>query len=178
MKFFGNLFTVVAVVLVGAVNVLATTPTDIVNAFETVTEQSRELRIVTESINIANFPIQGAKVAQGLTSIGVTVQGFIDAMDPNMPAISDADATPIVDVLVTFVEVHQALLSVIIGKHGLFERFGVTAPVAGALRGLEGIVDLFAFGLIAVIPTKAPEAQAQFDSLSVTFTQTINTYSN
>ena len=60
MKFFGNLFTVVAVVLVGAVNVLATTPTDIVNAFETVTEQSRELRIVTESINIANFPIQGA----------------------------------------------------------------------------------------------------------------------
>lgn len=41
-----------------------------------------------------------------------------------------------------FVTVHQQLLSVVIGKHGLLSLFFFTEPVRVALVGIEGIVDV------------------------------------
>jgi hypothetical protein len=42
-----------------------------------------------------------------------------------------------------FVEVHQALLAIVIGKAGVFAAVPLAgAPVAAALRALEGVVDV------------------------------------
>ena len=41
-----------------------------------------------------------------------------------------------------FVGVHQNLLSTVIGKHGIFAQFGVTAPIAAVLRTLEAGIDV------------------------------------
>ncbi|KAI0713617.1 hypothetical protein C8Q76DRAFT_857411 [Earliella scabrosa] len=178
MKLSGSIFTVVAVVLFGVVNVLAATADDVVNAIEAVTTQSRDLQTVTSGLTVINFPLRGFQVARGLNNIQNTVGNFVSSLDPEMPPFDDADATPIVDALVTFVRVHQLLLSTIIGKHGLFEMFRATAPVAAALQGVEGTVDALAFALIGLIPTKGSQAEMQFAALNVTFTQAISAYRN
>jgi flagellar motor component MotA len=41
-----------------------------------------------------------------------------------------------------FVLVHQALLATVIGKHGIFAQYLLTAPIASALRNLEAIIDV------------------------------------
>ena len=59
MKLSGSIFTVVAVVLFGVVNVLAATADDVVNAIEAVTTQSRDLQTVTSGLTVINFPLRG-----------------------------------------------------------------------------------------------------------------------
>jgi hypothetical protein len=75
------------------------------------------------------------------------------------------------------VQVHQALLQVIIGKHGLLTLVPFFEPIRLALVSLEAAIDTLAFDLIALIPTQQPAANAQFASLSVTLTSAITTYS-
>jgi hypothetical protein len=41
-----------------------------------------------------------------------------------------------------FVRVHQQLLATVIGKHGIFAQFGVTAPIAAILQSLEAAIDV------------------------------------
>ncbi|KAI0333178.1 hypothetical protein GY45DRAFT_1320125 [Cubamyces sp. BRFM 1775] len=137
-----------------------------------------ELRVVVESITPRNVLTQGTKVASGLNQIGQTVATLTQQItQAGYTPFSDDDAGLIVDTLTTFVEVHQALLNTIIGKHGILESTPFTAPIAFALRALESIVDSFAYALIGLIPTRADAAQAQLNALSVTFTRAIDTYS-
>jgi hypothetical protein len=75
------------------------------------------------------------------------------------------------------VQVHQALLQVIIGKHGLLTLVPFFEPIRLALVNLEAGIDTLAFDLIDLIPTQKPAANAQFASLSVTLTAAITTYS-
>ena len=90
----------------------------------------------------------------------------------------DPDAVDVVNILVTFVEVHQVLLSTVrlscllsyrshqndetyqvIGKHGLLAQFGFAEPVRQALNALEGAVDVSSIALqvrlthIIILPT-------------------------
>jgi hypothetical protein len=73
------------------------------------------------------------------------------------------------------VRVHQIVLSTLIGKRGIFAKFGATAPIAGVLRSLEAAIDVssrkhtlslsilllleqkFAFAMIDMIPTKSDD---------------------
>lgn len=93
-------------------------------------------------------------------------------MDNPPPVFGNVDAVNIVNVLKTFVKVHQTLLSTIIGKHGLLSRecflfdsvftrhstlitvFFFTQPVRVALVAIEAAVDEFALALIDMIPTQ------------------------
>jgi glycopeptide antibiotics resistance protein len=149
----------------------------IVGAFKEVTALSDQLRIETQKINNFNAPIQGFKIAQGFSTIILKVTGYTAALVGNPSPLPDADAQLVVDALTTFVQVHQALLNVVIGKHGLFAMVPFFEPIRLSLVTLEGVVDSFAFTLIGLIPTQEKPATAQVKSLDVTIGKAVDVYS-
>jgi hypothetical protein len=149
----------------------------IVGAFQEVTALSDQLRRDTEPINNFNAPFQGFKIAQGFSTIILKVTGYTAALAGNPSPLPDADAQLVVDALTTFVKVHQALLNVVIGKHGLIALVPFFEPIRVSLVSLEGVVDTFAFTLIGLIPTQKDPASSQVKSLDVTIGKTIDVYS-
>jgi glycopeptide antibiotics resistance protein len=150
----------------------------ILEGFDSVTTQSNNLRIAVETITIFNAPQQGFIIAQGFTSIIAKIaEGTTRVDSVSTGPLSDDDAQLVVQALTTFVQVHQALLQVIIGKHGLLTLVPFFEPIRLALVSLEAAIDTLAFDLIDLIPTQKPAANAQFASLSVTLTSAITTYS-
>jgi hypothetical protein len=170
----------ISLALCHAVAGQATPAQQIVQAFEEVTTLSANLRDQTQEINHLNALFEGPKIPQGFSVIVNRVaaaSSMISNSNPPMIALGDADAKTVVSALTTFVKVHQELLSVVIGKHGLLTLFLFSEPIRQALVSLEGTVDTFAFVLIAVIPTQQPAANQQFSSLDVTVRLAITTYS-
>ncbi|OAE24857.1 hypothetical protein AXG93_4242s1290 [Marchantia polymorpha subsp. ruderalis] len=91
--------------------------------------------------------------------------------------LADIDAQLVVDVLTTFVRVHQNLLNVVIGKHGLIAMVPFFEPIRVTLVQLEIVIDRLALDLIALIPTQKPAATRQFQLLDDTLQKAIKTYS-
>ncbi|KAG0558427.1 hypothetical protein KC19_10G027400 [Ceratodon purpureus] len=148
-------------------------------AFKEITTLSDNLRMATLKINIFNAGQQGFVIAQGFTGIITKIAEYTAHIpDPssNPSPFDDADAKLVVESLTTFVQVHQALLNVVIGKHGLLTLVPFFEPIRISLVSLEAVVDTFAYKLIAMIPTQKPAATKQFDSLGVTVQLAINTY--
>ena len=148
-------------------------------AFKEITTLSDNLRIATLKITIFNAGQQGFVIAQGFTGIITKIAEYTAHIpDPssNPSPFDDADAKLVVESLTTFVQVHQALLNVVIGKHGLLTLVPFFEPIRISLVSLEAVVDTFAYKLIAMIPTQKPAATKQFDSLGVTVQLAINTY--
>ncbi|KAJ7094781.1 hypothetical protein C8R44DRAFT_749368 [Mycena epipterygia] len=117
----------------------------------------------------------GVNVAQGFQTIITTISTDMTAMQATPPFVG-VICTPIVNALVTFVEVHQALLSTVIGKHSIFAQFGATAPIAAILRTLEGAIDALAFGLIDLIPCASDTVKMGQGMLDASVTNSINLY--
>ncbi|KAM3535570.1 hypothetical protein MY4038_001255 [Beauveria bassiana] len=86
-----------------------------------------------------------------------------------VPPYTETNQQLICDALATFVQVHIALLSTVIGKSGLLSYKPLTAPIGAVLRTLEGVVDTLAFGIIALIPFCADDTQQRIDSLDQKF---------
>lgn len=154
----------------GLVAAQATPTQQIVQAFKEITTLSDNLRIETQKINIVNAPLQGYKIAQGFTAIITRVAqastmlsgGSSAKTRRQMAALGDADAQLVVQALTTvsysililiwiknsnseeiqFVQVHQALLNVVIGKHGLLTLIPFFEPIRQALVSLEATVDV------------------------------------
>ncbi|KAI0628751.1 hypothetical protein C8Q77DRAFT_1161784 [Trametes polyzona] len=178
MKFFG-IISVVGAIVFGALSVVAQDPNVIITGLDSITAESRDLRVnvvdkITNPINAASL---GIKIGPTLLNIADTCRKITQeiTVDPN--TFPDDVAQDIVDALVAFVEVHQALLNAIIGKHGILAHIpGVGPPLAGILRTLEAVVDTFAFAIIALIPTQQNPAQEQLAHLDNTFSQAIAVY--
>ncbi|KAI1791503.1 hypothetical protein LXA43DRAFT_1094401 [Ganoderma leucocontextum] len=178
MKFFSKAFTAVAIVAMGVVGALAQSENVVVSGIQSVTTASATLQVSVSSLSVTNFPSKGIEIVQGLKNLTVAITSFTKQITFSKPVPFDNDvAEEVVEVLTGFVNVHQALLNTIIGKQSLASRFFLTAPIAAALRAIEKVVDTFAFTLIALIPTQKNNARVQFDSLTVTFTEAITTFS-
>jgi hypothetical protein len=148
----------------------------ILQGFDNVTTQSNNLRIAVQTITIFNAGQHGFIIAEGFTSIIAKIaEGTTRVDSVSTGPLSDDDAQLVVQALTTFVQVHQALLQVIIGKHGLLTLVPFFEPIRLALVNLELVIDTFAFDLIGLIPTQKPAASAQFASLSVTLATAITT---
>jgi hypothetical protein len=137
-------------------------------AFKEITELSDNLRVETQKITLFNAAQQGVKITAGFGTIIVKITEYTarlggSAYGYNPTPLSDADAQLVVQSLTTFVKVHQALLNVVIGKHGLATLFPLFEPIRVALVNLEIVVDTFAFYLIDLIPTQKPAADEQFN---------------
>jgi hypothetical protein len=152
-------------------------------AFKEVTELSNNLRVETQKITFINAGSQGVKIAAGFSTIIVKVTEYTarlagSAYGYTPSPLPDADAKLVVQSLTTFVKVHQALLNVVIGKHGIATLFPFFEPIRVSLVNLEEVIDAFAFYLIDLIPTQKPAANDQFGALSVTLKDAQTTYSN
>ncbi|BBN08174.1 hypothetical protein MPTK1_4g09460 [Marchantia polymorpha subsp. ruderalis] len=157
---------------------LAATTEKIVEGFKVVTDMSNKLRIATENINVFNAAQQGIVIAQGFTTIiGKISEGIVRVDRVTSGPLADIDAQLVVDVLTTFVRVHQNLLNVVIGKHGLIAMVPFFEPIRVTLVQLEIVIDRLALDLIALIPTQKPAATRQFQLLDDTLQKAINTYS-
>ncbi len=75
-----------------------------------------------------------------------------------------------------FVRVHEALLATVIGKHGLLSLMGFAGPIATALRELEGVVDVLAFGIIDLVPICAQSATQDKNALDRSLRDAVDTY--
>ncbi|PIL27611.1 hypothetical protein GSI_10763 [Ganoderma sinense ZZ0214-1] len=176
MQFFSTFLATALVALLGVVGTMAQTPDQVITAINSFITASRNLNSEVTPLNAVTFPTMGFIIADGFNNITSAVNTFNGEFSPATPAYPDDAAVAVVDVLTTFVEVHQDLLNVVIGKHSLAAMFALTAPIAAALRALEGVVDTFAFALINLIPTESSPATDQVNALSATFTAAIGTY--
>ncbi|KAG6552782.1 hypothetical protein Mapa_005730 [Marchantia paleacea] len=157
---------------------LTATTEKIIEGLKTVTDMSDQLRVATEKINIFNAAQQGVVIATGFTTIIQKVsEGIVRVDRVTSGPLPDADAQLVVDALTTFVKVHQALLNVVIGKHGIVTMVPFFEPIRLALVSLEAVIDRLAFDLIALIPTQKDSATIQFQRLDVTLEAAKNTYS-
>ncbi|KAJ7094779.1 hypothetical protein C8R44DRAFT_951397 [Mycena epipterygia] len=118
----------------------------------------------------------GTTLAQGIQTIVTTINNDISVMQVTPPFVNVV-CTPIVNALVDFVEVHQALLSLVIGKHSIFAQFGATAPITAILRTLEAAIDALAFGLIDLIPCASDTVNMGKNMLDTSVMNSINAYS-
>ncbi|KAJ6615791.1 hypothetical protein B0H10DRAFT_48348 [Mycena sp. CBHHK59/15] len=157
----------------------ALTVTNVVTNIGIVTAVSGNMNDVlsglTTSTSPSQVPTMGQTVVTDFTTIINNLGGDVTAMQAT-PPFGDADAQPIVDALRQFVQVHQVLLSTVIGKHSIFAQFGVTAPIASILRSLEAAIDSFAFAMINMIPTQATAVNTDKTSLDSSVGNTISTY--
>ncbi|OHF02680.1 UVI-1 protein [Colletotrichum orchidophilum] len=182
-----------------------TTPAQVVQNINMVTQKSNALIAPAQKIDIVSGPLiivgQGPfpQIIAGFVDIVTTVSTALTQMQgmPAVPAGAQSDA--IFEAFRDFVRVHQALLNVLIGKAGLFSTVPLIGqPVAAVLRQVENVVDVslaphiflmksvwltlmgafksVAFALIDAVQSRATDLQAQASMLSGTITTTIDRY--
>jgi hypothetical protein len=64
----------------------------------------------------------------------------------------------------------------IIGQHNIFAQFGVTAPIAQALRSLEAATDSYASTLQGIAPSQANDIANSKAQLDIALSNAISTY--
>jgi hypothetical protein len=171
MKFFAVLSTA----FLAASSVLADiTPTQVVSNINSLATTSANLKNTVQGLDIVTVLLEGSSVANGLNNIATTVVSVTQTMTG--PAFVDSDAKLVVQALNNFVAVHQALLSTIIGQHGLLSLFGFAEPIRLALVAIESGVDTFAYALIKLIPTQTDPATNDHSSLDNSLNQAIAAY--
>ncbi|GAP87006.1 putative uvi-1 protein [Rosellinia necatrix] len=174
----------------------ALTPQQLADGIKSLTQKSQRLQAPAQSITIVNAPL----IVIGQGPFPVLIAGFADivatatslaAQFPGTAPITKRDeqehardlsprgagADLVFNAFRDFVRVHQALLNILIGKAGILTRIPfVGPPVAGALRGIEGVVDATAIFLINTIEVRANDFASEANALGATITITIEKY--
>jgi len=179
---FTKSFVAITATLLTSVYAQMTAP-EIVANINIITGQSQALQSPANSINLLSGPLfligQGPfpQIVVGFSQIVTTVTNDIQAMAGTPPFSVRSDEQSILDAFTTFVEVHQELLNILIGKSGILNDLPLVGPpVAQVLRSLEAVVDTIAFNLIDMVPDVAAPFTSQKNSLDVTIGQAITAY--
>ncbi|KAH9857539.1 hypothetical protein C2E23DRAFT_279550 [Lenzites betulinus] len=176
MKFF-NVLSFIGAVALGALSVVAQDPTAVIAGIDDLTTQSQNLQTIVAAITPINAGFQAAKIAPKFLTITDDCARLAKTFTGNTEPYGASVATDVRIALVRFVQVHQLLLNTLIGKHGIIAKFPpFGSDIAFALRGLESIIDTFAYALIGLIPTEADTAQESINSLDMTFANACNVY--
>ncbi|KAJ7763772.1 hypothetical protein B0H16DRAFT_1527180 [Mycena metata] len=146
------------------INIVTTASQGILNAVTPITKNSSPGAVVTA----------GQTATTNFNTIIQNLGGDVSAMDGTV--FTAAQAGPVCAALTDFVNVHQAVLSTVIGKHGFLAQFGVAQPLAAVLRTLEGAIDAFAFGAIAMLPSCANQVTQQQAGLDTSVASAISQY--
>lgn len=159
------------------------TAPEVVANINIITGQSQALQTPANQINLLSGPLfliglgPFPQIVVGFTQIVNTVSSDISAMQGTQPFSVLSDEQSILDAFTTFVQVHQELLNILIGKAGLLNDLPLVGPpVAQVLRSLEAVVDTIAFNLIDLVPDVAAPFTQQKNSLDVTIALAITTY--
>ncbi|PIL26727.1 hypothetical protein GSI_11206 [Ganoderma sinense ZZ0214-1] len=177
MKFFSTFLAAAFVaLLLNVAGTMAQTSDQVISAIQSFITSSSNLDAEVTPLNAVTFPTMGFIIAEGFNNITSAVNTFNAEFSADTPPYPDDAAVAVVDVFTAFVEVHQDLLNVVIGKHTLAAMFGFVAPIAAALRSLEGAVVTFAFALLSLVPTESGPFTAQLDALAATFANATMVY--
>ncbi|KAJ7717774.1 hypothetical protein B0H16DRAFT_1610200 [Mycena metata] len=169
---FRNLAVPAALFVHGAYATL--TPDQVVTNIKIVTTASQGILNAVTPITKNSSP--GAVVTAGqtaTTNFNTIIQnlgGDVSAMDGTV--FTAAQAVPVCAALTDFVNVHQAVLSTTV----FLAQFGVAQPFAAVLRTLEGAIDAFAFGAIAMLPSCANQVTQQQAGLDTSVASAISQY--
>jgi hypothetical protein len=136
-----------------------------------------------------------ADVALGLSRITLTVQTALPSFITFPPFPPSCSADTIVLAWLEFARVHQELLAILIGRSGLLEtgpfrrdapaegvlgergaQGFIGRPVAVALRGIEGVVDTLAVGIVDLVPGKSACSQARSAELKASIKRAQTSY--
>jgi len=147
----------------------------ILEGFDDVTTQSKNLRIEVETITIVNAGEKGVIIVEGLNSITAKIVEGTTKLDS--PPLPKHDAKLILEALTKFVQVQEELLQEVIRKHGLRTLVPFFERIRLALVHQEAAIYTFASKLIHLIPSQKEAADEQFASLLVTLRAAITTYS-
>ncbi|KAL8292030.1 hypothetical protein RQP46_001496 [Phenoliferia psychrophenolica] len=153
----------------------------ITTAFNIVTDLSANLTEVVKTLNIFNAFSVIISIVPGFTKIITTLTADVGALgQPGMAPVGCGDADAIVNALADFVEVHQNLLGVVIGKRGLLNTIPglqiFVFPINAVLTLLEGIVDTVAGIIIGFIPSRACIATQKVDALKASVQDAIQAF--
>jgi len=184
MRFSFSTAATEALALFSASNVPAQLTADqVVTNINTITSLSQGLQTPANSINLlspALFLIGQGPFPQIIVGFGTIVSDVtadISAMQTPVTFAGQA-ATDVFNAFSDFITVHQQLLSILIGKAGLFSDIPfIGEPVAEALRQVEGVVDTVALSLASMVPTYADQVGAKTGSLNTQLEQAITAYS-
>ncbi|KAI0781453.1 hypothetical protein BD413DRAFT_489565 [Trametes elegans] len=189
MRFFKAL-PAIGMVIFGAASVLAQDAQLLIQGIKEITAASADLRDIVGNVTATNVYTQGPKVIDGFEDIVSSIKDIIAAITVPNPTPFPA-ATPTVArraalqsvadevaaVFLEFIRIHQNLLAVVIGKHGIFARTPFLAPLAAILRVLESVVDTLGTAVILLIPTVADTVQGPFNDLLKTLAEAVRVYS-
>lgn len=150
------------------------TLTQISQGLQTPANQIGVLSLVELIFAAGPFP----QIIAGLGQIVTLVVADTTIIQGIKPLSVDSDIASVKAALVGFVQVHQALLNILIGKAGLLADIPILgAPVATVLRGIESAVDTIAFVIIGILPGDNSDIQKQLSGLDNTLSISISTYS-
>ncbi|KAK1978302.1 hypothetical protein LZ30DRAFT_599452 [Colletotrichum cereale] len=159
------------------------TPAQVVANIKSLTNKSKALQAPANDISLISGPLivvgQGPfpKIILGFSDIVSTATAALPAMQVMPPVPPGTDSDLIFDAFREFVYVHQVLLNILIGKAGLFTVVPlIGAPVAAALRAIEGVVDKAAFTLINNVQSRAGDIQDEAGKLKGSLSTSIEKY--
>jgi len=184
MRFSLSTAATTALTLLSASNVAAQlTASDVVTNINIVTSLSQSLQAPANQINIlspALFLIGQGPFPQIIIGFGTIVNDVSqDIVAMQTPVVfTGSDATIVCNAYFNFIAVHQQLLSILIGKAGLFSDIPfIGAPVAQAFREVENVVDTVATSLGNMVPSCAGQVSSQTNLLNEQLGQAITAYS-
>ncbi|KAJ5278755.1 hypothetical protein N7478_004127 [Penicillium angulare] len=169
---------------IGVTNFFSTAP-QVVNNFKDIIETAtkdiaamkksdkRSLKARQECLNLTN-PEQCLNDLEDIVEDPSEILGSKKKRQD--PGYSDSDQNAICTSFRGFVQVHQQLLSTVIGKHGILSLTPFTKPIAAVLEQLEGGVDTLAFLIIDSVPTCAEDATSNKNMLDKSLEKAQDTY--
>ncbi|KAI4604066.1 hypothetical protein KJ359_000193 [Pestalotiopsis sp. 9143b] len=175
----------ILIAALGLSNVInaALTPAQIVVNIRTITVKSQNLQVTAKSITVLDavlFVVGGGQIPKVITGFGdivATTTASITQMQGTPRVTAAADVKAIADAFRVFVQVHQALLNILIGKAGLFRAVPLIGqPVALVLSQIERVVDTIAYSLIDITEGTATDILDQTQSLDVTIINAMDAY--
>ncbi|KAG9251125.1 uncharacterized protein F5Z01DRAFT_639528 [Emericellopsis atlantica] len=123
------------------------------------------------AVNAGNLP----PVLQGLKDIATVGSNLADNVGTKH--FSDADSHVILNASRDFVQLHQKLMNVMIGKAGLFSVVPeIGQPVTAALKDDQGAIETLAFALEDTADLVAADLRAEFASLDDSIATAVKAY--
>jgi len=183
MRFSFNTVVTATLALLSSSNVAAQLTKDaVITNINTITTLSQGLQTPAKSINLLSGPLlligQGPfpQIITGFGTIVTDVTADIQAMQVPV-SFSGQDATDIYNAFSDFIQVHQALLAILIGKAGILSVVPLIGfPVSAALRSVESVVDTVSLSLAAMITDYATQVASQTGALNTQLDQAITSY--
>jgi hypothetical protein len=155
------------------------TVTQIVGNINAISSAAQNLSTALAPTDTSTSPSEVSSAAQDTVNGLSAMISNLAADDTALPGTSSLDAGDAQNVAAAFgnqVTDMQQMLATISGKHAVFAQFGLTAPLAAALRSLEASVDANVSALASVAPTQAASLTQQMTTLDQILGSSISLY--